>query len=174
MTEAFIFITGALWRRLYGGGFGKLGDMSRFWKYLMLIGIVLSMYFFKGILDWQNWRMYAVIVCFMYHFARSHGDYFYVYDTSADEGRIKWIDFVLKSIYGKGNYYNFKGNVTGLFIRYSATACLVSVVIPNGWFCLAGLLTTLAYIITGKLERPTNRAEFLSGAFNFELLYLCI
>lgn len=167
-------VLGSFWRRLYGGGFGKLGDMSRFWKYLVLALIVLSMYYVKSLLDWHDWRIYAVIISFMYHWARSHGDYFYIYDTGEDEGRIWWIDQVLRLLYGKDGYYNFKGNCTGLLLRYTSTACLVALCIPNAWFILAGFLTAFAYAITGKMEKPTDKAEWLAGALNFGLLYLCI
>lgn len=167
-------VLGAGFRRWFGGGFGKLGDITRFWKYLVLALIVLSMYYVKGLLDWQDWRMYAVIVAFAYHWARSHGDYFYVYDTGKDEGRIWWIDQVLRLLYGEDGYYNFKGNVTGLFLRYTSTACLVALALPNPWFICAGVLTTLSYVVTGKMERPTEKAEWLAGALNFGLLYLCI
>ena len=170
----FFMIVGAFWRRWYGGGFGKLGDITRFWKYLLMAGIVLSMYYVKSLLDWQDWRMYAVIASFAYHWARSHGDYFYIYDTGKDEGRIKWIDRVLRLIYGEDGYYNFKGNVTGLFLRYTSTACFVALALPCPWFILAGLLTAFAYAVTGKMERPTDKAEWLAGALNFTLLYLCI
>ena len=166
-------VAGVLWRRWYGTRQG-IGNVTRFWKYLVLALIVLAMYYTKSLLDWTDWRMYVVIASFMYHWSRSHGDYFYVYDTGKDEGRIKWIDYVLRKIYGEGNYYNFKGNVTGLLLRYTSTACVVAVCIPNAWFLLAGPLTVLAYIITGKLEKPIVWAEFLSGALNFGLLYLCL
>lgn len=171
---ASFLVAGAFWRRWYGGGFGKLGDITRFWKYLVLAVIVLFMYYVKSLLNLNDWRMYAVIASFMYHWARSHGDYFYVYDTGKDEGRIKWIDYVLRLLYGKDGYYNFKGNVTGLLLRYTSTACLVALCIPNAWFCVAGILTTLSYVVTGKMEKPIVWAEFLSGALNFGLLYLCI
>ena len=167
-------VAGAFWRRWFGGGFGKLGDITRGWKYLILAAIVLAMYYTKSLLDWTDWRMYAAIASFMYHWSRSHGDYFYVYDTGKDEGRIRWIDWVLRRLYGEDGYYNFKGNVTGLFLRYTSTACIVALCIPNAWFILVGPLTVLAYIITGKLKTPIVWAEFLSGALNFGLLYLCL
>lgn len=176
LTGALVnfLVAGALWRRWYGGGFGKLGDITREWKYLILASIVLAMYYINILLDWTDWRMYAVIASFMYHWSRSHGDYFYVYDTGKDEGRIKWIDYVLRLLYGKDGYYNFKGNVTGLLLRYTSTACLVSLCIPNAYFCAAGVLTTLGYVVTGKLPKPIVWAELLSGALNFGLLYLCL
>ena len=167
-------LLGAFWRRWFGGGFGKFGDITRFWKYLVLTLIVFSMFWVLGLLDWYSVRIYLVTLGFMIHWAEGHGDYFYVYDTGKDEGRIKWIDWVLRKIYGEGNYYNFKGNITGLLLRYTSTACIVAVCIPNAWFILAGPLTVLAYIITGKLKKPIVWAEFLSGALNFGLLYLCI
>lgn len=178
-TKNFLYtiifaIIGGLHRRWFGGGFGKLGDITRFWKYLVLALIVLAMYYIKNLLDWNDWRMYAVIASFMYHWCRSHGDYFYIYDTGKDEGRIKWIDRVLRLLYGKDGYYNFKGNVTGLLLRYTSTACIVALALPNPWFICAGVLTTLSYVVTGKMERPTDKAEWLAGALNFGLLYLCI
>lgn len=176
LTGALVdfLVAGAFWRRWFGGGFGKFGDITRGWKYLILAAIVLAMYYTNILLDWTDWRMYAVIASFMYHWSRSHGDYFYVYDTGKDEGRIKWIDYVLRLLYGKDGYYNFKGNVTGLLLRYTSTACLVALCIPNAWFIIAGPLTVLAYIVTGKLPKPIVWAELLSGALNFGLLYLCL
>ena len=170
---SFILL-GAFWRRWFGGGFGKFGDVTRFWKYLVLTLIVFSMFWTLGLLDWYSVRMYLVTLGFMIHWAEGHGDYFYVYDTGKDEGRIKWIDWVLRKLYGEGNYYNFKGNVTGLLLRYTSTACIVSLSLWNPWFLLAGILTTLSYVVTGKFKKPIVWAEFLSGALNFGLLYLCI
>ena len=169
----FAFL-GALWRRWFGGGFGKAGLITRFLKYLVLAGVVVGMYFAKSALDWSDWRMYAVIAAFAYHWARSHGDYYIVYSTEPDEGRIKWIDCVLRTLYGEGNYYGLKGNLTGLFLRYTATACLVCIAIPNAYFASAGALTTLSYFITGRMKYSTNWAEYLAGAMNFGLLYLCL
>ena len=175
MKNLVIFsILGAFWRRWFGGGFGKAGLITRFWKYLVLAGVVVGMYFVKGLLDWHDWRMYAVIAAFAYHWSRSHGDYFVVYSTAPDEGRIKWIDWVLRKLYGEGNYYNFKGNVTGLFLRYTSTACLVALCLPCTYFVFAGLLTAGIYALTGKMKRPIVIAEFLSGLVNFALLYLCL
>lgn len=166
-------IIGAFWRRWFGGGFKGFLPDSRFWKYLVLVIIVLSMYYVKAEYVYPK-NVYLSIVAFAYHWARSHGDYFYVYDTGKDEGRIKWIDWVLRLLYGKDGYYNFKGNCTGLLLRYTSTACIVALCIPNAWFCVAGVLTTLSYVATGKMERPTEKAEWLAGALNFGLLYLCI
>ena len=175
MKNLVIFsILGAFWRRWFGGGFGKAGLITRFWKYLVLAGVVVGMYFVKGLLDWHDWRMYAVIAAFAYHWSRSHGDYFFVYSTAPDEGRIKWIDWVLRKLYGEGNYYNFKGNVTGLFLRYTSTACLVALCLPCTYFVFAGLLTAGIYALTGKMKRPIVIAEFLSGLVNFAILYLCL
>lgn len=167
-------LIGASWRRWYGGGFGKAGLITRFWKYLVLAGVVVGMYFVKGFLDWQDWRMYAVIAAFAYHWARSHGDYFFVYSTAPDDRRIRWIDWVLRKLYGENGYFNFKGNVTGLFLRYTATACVVCIAIPDWRFVFAGVLTTLSYVVTGRMKYSTNWAEWIAGALNFGLLYLCL
>ena len=172
----FFCAVGAVWRRWYGGGFGKVGMIARFWKYVVLIVICFTMYWATDpyCTFWANWRTYAVICAFAYHWARSHGDYFFVHSTEPDEGRIRWIDWILRKIYGEGNYYNFKGNVTGLLLRYTATACIVCIAIPSPYFAFAGLLTALSYALTGKMYAATNNAEYLAGALNFGLLYLCI
>ena len=166
-------IIGALWRRWFGGGFGKLGDITRFWKYLVLVAIVLYMYFVKTEYVYSK-NVYLSMVAFAIHWAIGHGDYFYLLDKEPDEPRIEWIDWVLRKIYGEENYYNFKGNCTGMFLRYTSTACIVAVCIPNVWFVLAGLLTVFAYIVTCRLPKPIVWAELLSGALNFGLLYLCL
>ena len=178
-TKNFLYtivfsIIGGLHRRWFGGGFGRLGDITRLFKYIALAGIGAAMYYAAGKFDVKNGRMYAVIIAFAIHWAVGHGDYFYVYDTEADEGRIKWIDWILKVIYGEGKYYNFKGNVTGLFLRYTSTACLVALCLPCHYFVFAGLLTAGVYALTGKMKRPIVIAEFLSGLVNFALLYICL
>lgn len=169
-------LAGSAWRRWYGTRKG-IGNVTRFWKYLVLAAIVFGMYYIKALLDWNNWRMYAVIASFMYHWARSHGDYFYVWHTNPDEGRIKWIDWVLHHIFPESMYYGFWWNVTGLFLRYTSTACIVALCIPNVWFVSAGLLTTLSYVVTSKIgtgKTPVQMAEWLAGALNFGLLFLCV
>lgn len=165
---------GALWRRWFGGGFGKLGDITRGFKYAVLFMIVFAMYYCKGAFDWSDWRMYAVCISFAIHWAIGHGDYFYVYDTEPDEPRIKWIDWTLEKIYGKAGYYNFKGNVTGLFLRYTSTAILVAVCVGSYWFCFAGILTAAVYALLGKTKKAIAYSEYLAGAVNFVLLYVCI
>ena len=176
IASVFVVIGSLGWRRWFGGGFGKLGDITRFWKYLALIVICFSMYYTKYpyYTFWQDIKIWLVVVSFSIHWAVGHGDYFYLLDTGKDEGRIKWIDCVLKRIYGENGYYNFKGNVTGMLLRYTSTAILVSFSVCNPLFLVAGLATATAYILTCKLPKPIVWAEFLSGAVNFWLLYLCI
>lgn len=169
----FCFL-GALWRRWFGGGLGKLGDASRFWKYLLLFQLVLGMFYSLNLLSFVEWRVYGTCIAFAIHWALSHGDYYQVLDTSKDKGRIKWIDWVLRLLYGEDGYYNFKGNVTGLVLRYTSTACLVAACLGNAWFILAGPATALCYVVTCKLPRPQDRAEYLAGAVNFGLLYWCL
>lgn len=169
-------LIGACWRRWYGGGFGKAGLITRFWKYLVLIVICAIMFRIKYPYStfWANWRTYAVVAAVAYHWARTHHDYYIVCSTAPDEGRIKWIDWILRILYGENGYFNFKGNVTGLFLRYTATACVVCVAIPDWRFVFAGLCTTLSYVVTGRMKYSTNWAEWIAGALNFGLLYLCI
>lgn len=79
--------------------------------------------------------------------SRSHGDYFSIFSTAPDEGRIKWIDWTLKKLYGEGGYYNFKGNFTGMLLRYTAPAILLSVIIFSPFFWACGLLVPVVYTV---------------------------
>lgn len=52
---------GALWRRWFGGGFGKAGLITRFWKYLLLVLFVLWCYwFFAPLFWWKQFDTYRV------------------------------------------------------------------------------------------------------------------
>lgn len=170
---------GSLWRRWFGGGFGKAGEITRFFKYAALVLVCFTMIYVKTLCFTflRDWKTYAKIAAFAYHWARGHHDYFYVWHTGKDAGRIRWIDWVLRRIYGEGKYYCFKGNVTGLALRYGSTSVLVALCFGNPLFCLSGLLTPISYVITGKMgtgKEPIAKAEFLSGALNFALFYLCL
>lgn len=161
-------ILGAFWRAWFGGSFW---NVTRFWKYLVLVLIVCGMYEFH-IVDYHVW---LTQVSFMVFWAMGHGDYFIVNSTDPDEKRIKWIDKILEWIYGKDGYYNFKGNVTGMLIRYEFTAIIVACCIPNPWFLLAGPCVAACYGLSGYLFPDrwyTKIAEFASGATVFSLLYL--
>lgn len=165
---------GGFFRAWFGGSFKHV---SRGWKYLLLIVTVIGMYWSKGLLDWYNWRMYAVIAAFAYHWAKGHGDYFKVNDTSVDEARIKWIDWILQKIYGKGNYYDFKGNVTGMLIRYTSTSILVAAAVPSYWAIAMGPAVAISYGLMGKLFPNgyyTKYAEIMAGALCFSILWIIL
>lgn len=171
---ALIAVFGGFWRRWFGGGFI---DCPRFIKYIVGIAVVLGMYYLKGILDYYDWHMWAACITFMYHWAMSHGDYFWVTSHHVHEARVKWIDWILQKIYGKGNYYNFKGNVTGLFIRYTFTATLVAIAINNCWAITMGPVVTFWYALMGKLFPQLNYTkitEVLSGASCYTILWFCL
>ena len=97
---------------------------------------------------------YSYIQCILFGvvlqglmWSRSHGDYFSIFSTAPDEGRIKWIDWVLKKIYGVGGYYNFKGNFTGMLLRYTAPAILLSIIVLSPYFWICGLLVPVIYTV---------------------------
>lgn len=169
-------VLGAFWRAWFGGSFGSV---TRFWKYLALIFICCTMYLCKYpyFTFWLETTIWLTQISFMVFWAMSHGDYFIVNSTAPDEKRIKWIDKILEWIYGKDGYYNFKGNVTGMLLRYGFTAIIVACCIPNPWFLLAGPCVAACYGLSGYLfpdKWYTKIAEFASGAIVFSLLYLCL
>lgn len=174
-TLCFGFI-GAFWRAWFGGSFFKI---SRIWQIVVLTFIVAAMYYTVDRIPIETTDIcYALwsYGWFMRFWNHTHGDYFFVNDTSKDEGRSKWVDWCLQKIYGKDNYYNFKGNVTGLLIGYSVPAILATIVVqPHWYFMLGGVVIAFIYGLMGKLfpTKPyTKYAEYLCGFFCFILYYL--
>lgn len=164
-------VLGSCWRAWFGGSFGYCW---RWIKYLVLFGIVLGMYYLKRLLDWYAWRMYAVCITYAYHWAMSHGDYFKVNNTDPDEGRVRWIDWLLQLIYGKDNYYNWRGNVTGMLIRYTYTSIFVAISTGSYWAITMGPVVAMTYGLCGKLLPDrwyTKYAEFIAGGLCFGILW---
>lgn len=164
------FILGALWRRWFGGGFGKLGDMSRFWKYLGLILLVTSMYIFKLSEFWTDWHYYGTLVCFMIFWAVSHGAWFVYWDhSSAAEGRKPLIDRLLWFLVGVDKSRTFWGNFLGMTIRYTLTS--IGLAITVHWsFIFAGLMVGICYIPAG-IRHDTRIGELLAGGTVYTLLW---
>lgn len=160
------------WRRWFGGGFDKLPD-NRFLQHIIgFTGACVAL----GLCGY-HWIqiVFAGLVLQGLFWARSHGDYFFVTSTEKDEGRVKWIDSVLRKIYGEGGYYNFKGNATGMLLRYEAPSILISLILFNFWFLLAGLSVTACYCVCGLLfpKKPyTSYSEYLAGFITGILLTL--
>lgn len=168
-----MLIIGSLWRRWFGGGFGRAGNITRGVKYLALLGIIFLSYWFKGIFDLSNWEMYIVCLAFAIHWAVGHGTWFCYWDTSSSaEGRLPLLDKFIFWCIGEENSRTFWGNFFGMFVRYTITAIPVAA-ITSWWFLLAGLLTALCYVPAG-IKKSVALGEFLSGAVNFMLLFLCI
>lgn len=166
-------VLGAGFRRFFGGGFGKLGKITRFWKYLLLAAIFFLMYYVKSVLDWYNWEMYWTLFWFMIFWALGHGAWYCYWDTSdSGEGRLPLIDKIIWACIGKENSRTFWGNAFGMCVRYELTAIPVAV-FTSWWFLLAGFIVALCYVPAG-IKHNTNIGEYLAGATIFPLLYLCI
>lgn len=166
-------LIGACWRRWYGGGFGKAGLITRFWKYIALALIVLAMYFVKGLLDWQDWRMYGSIISFMIFWAVAHGTWFIYWDHSDfAEGRLPLLDKFIWFCIGVEESRTFWGNGFGMFCRYTLTSIPVAFC-TSWWFLTAGLIVSLCYAIAGY-KKDTRIGECLAGGLVFTLLFFCI
>ena len=165
-------LLGSLWRAWFGGSFGYCW---RILKYVVGVGIVLLMYWSKSILDWYAWRMYAVCGTFCYFWAMSHGMYFKYWDNTpdAEDRKPLLVKFVMWLCGGEENSRTFWGNCLGMAVRYTYTAILVSICIPNWWFVLTGIGVAICYIPAG-LKHNTKIGEFLAGALVFPLLWYCL
>jgi hypothetical protein len=165
-------VAGAFWRRFFGTRKG-IGNVTRFWKYLILAIIVLAMYYTKSILNWENWRMYWTIVWFMIFWAIGHGTWYCFWDHSdSGEGRLPLIDKIIWFFIGVDESITFWGNAFGMCVRYELTAIPVAFS-TSWWFLLAGPIVSLCYVPAG-FKKDTRIGEWLAGASIFGLLYLCI
>lgn len=167
-------IIGLYWRAWFGGSFDKI-DISRIYKLIALLIIFIFMCLCKRHYTfYKDYNFYFSYTFFMLFWNHSHGDYFKVNDTSKDEARTWIVDKILQLVYGKDNYYNYWGNVSGLFIGYTFYAVLTSLFIHNILFSFAGLIVALSYGLMGRLfpnECYTKYAEYLSGFLSFLLIY---
>lgn len=174
MINILYSIWESLWRRMFGSN-GWYVPIIKYRAIQHVLNVIITVFVLNalGYSLLQNLLCTAIFEGLFW--SRSHGDYFFVTYEGEDEARIKWIDYILKKIYGVAGYYNFKGNVTGLFLRYETPSILVSLITFNWWFLLAGVLVTLSYAICGLLfpNKPyTEYAEYLSGFFAGLLLTL--
>ena len=75
-------------------------------------------------------------------------------------------------------WYTKKYDVLWMFFRYEIPAVAVAALTLNPWFALAGFTTTLVYMLCwklsnlGKLEKPTDVAEWFVGGITGFLLML--
>ena len=162
------FVLGALWRRWYGGGFGKFGNITRFWKYLTLILIVTSMY--TGTQFWLDWHYYCTVIFFMIFWAVSHGAWFVYWDHSdAAEGRKPLIDKILWFLVGVDESRTELGNCLGMCIRYTLTSIGLAITVHPTFMC-AGALVAMCYVPAG-IKHDTRIGELLAGGSVFTLLW---
>lgn len=157
----------AIIRRWLGGGIYKC---HRIYKNICYVALLILMYVCAGAFPktWLQAFCFLWTIGWMVRFYNhTHGDYFILDDTQKDEGRSRWVDKVLKLIFGKDGYYNFAGNFVGLTLGYLAPAIFASITMPSHWFWLAGIATPVCYEVcefTLKFTgRRTNFAEYASG-----------
>lgn len=162
-------------RRWLGGGLWKV---SRIWKNIVYVAILLVMYATSGNVP-KTWLELAAMVwvvgCMIRFWNHTHGDYFDLTSEKPDEERSWWVGKVLKLIFGEGKYYNFIGNLIGLTLGYLVPAILASIFMPHHWFWVAGLTTPLSYVACqiwlGNLAK-NEYAEWASGFFVGIIFYL--
>ena len=173
-------IIGGIFRRWLGGGYkDTIGKVSRFWKLLVLVAILILMYVITGRFphNWKEWFCMVWTIGWVIRFSsHTHGDYYVVDETKPDEERSWWVGKVLKLIFGKGGYYNFEGNFVGLTLGYLVPATLASITMTNHWFWLAGFTTSIGYTVCELILKFTGRrtelAEYFNGAMMFFLFFI--
>lgn len=167
---------GFFYRPYLGGSFHQT---KRFIQILLLLAIVFAMYYVSGNMptDKTSWIKFALVEYgFMRFWNHSHHAYFQVNVTVLDK-RTKWVDWFLRVIYGEGKYFNWLGNVTGMFFSYLPYAIICSCFMPHWYFSLGSVVVATCYGLSGKLfpmSWYTKIAEFASGLFCFGLFYLAL
>ena len=176
----FYFIMGALIRRGLGTHYYLFGiRISRFWKLLGLVLFAMSMYWVKGVFpnDWVSafYMVWAIGWLVRYN-SHTHGDYFSLDSTKPDEDRSWWVSGILKLIYGKGGYYNFAGNFTGLMLGYLVPAIFASLTMGSHYFWIAGFTAPIVYSVCcfclKSIGGQTEYAEYLHGALMLSLFFV--
>ena len=166
-------------RRWLGGGFkAQIGKISRLWKNVAYVSILILMYLTSGNLPKTWWGLAAMVWTIGWmvrYYNHTHGDYYHLEDETPDEERSWWVGKVLKLIFGKGKYYNFVGNFVGLLLGYLVPALFASIFMPHHWFWVAGFTTTLSYVACriwlGKLAN-NEYAEWVGGFLTGVIFYL--
>lgn len=153
-------VYGAFWRRWYGGGFW---DVSRFWKYLALIGFCLIWQH-----TWTDWHTYVNPVLFAIFWAVSHGAWFVYWDHSdSAEGRKPVIDRILWYLVGVDESRTELGNCLGMCIRYTLTSIGLAFTLGLP-FLFAGMIVAMCYVPAG-IKHNTHIGEYLAGGTIFFL-----
>jgi len=175
----FLGIVMSFERRWLGGGFKtQIGKISRIWKNIAYVAILLSMYLTSGRTPktWLELAAMVWVIGWMIRFwNHTHGDYYHLEDDTPDEERSWWVGKVLKAIFGKGKYYGFVGNFVGLTLGYLVPALLVSIFMPHHWFWTAGFAMSISYVVCriclGKLAN-NEYAEWTGGFLTGVIFYL--
>jgi len=178
----FFFILGGFFRRILGRTLKIKGiEIHRFYKLIFLVLVCMLMYLIKGVFptDWKAWLCMAWAIGWMIRYnSHSHGDHFILDDTKPDEGRTWWIDKTLQLLFGKGKYYNFAGNFTGLCLGYLIPAIMASLTQTHHYFWIAGFTAPLSYTFCEFTLQFTGHrtayAECLHGAIMMLLFFVNI
>jgi len=172
-------ILGGLFRRMLGTTvyIGKF-KVHRIYKLILLVLLCMAMYWAGGSFpgNKREWFCMAWAIGWMVRYNNhTHGDYFFLDDTSPDEERSFWVGKVLKLLFGKGKYYNFAGNFVGLTLGYLVPAVLASLTMPSHYFWIAGFTAPIGYALCelglGR-NGSTRYAEYFNGAMMFLLFFI--
>lgn len=97
MINILYSIWESVWRRMFGSDGWNL-PIIKYRAIQHVLNVIITVFVLKelGYSLLQNLLCTAIFEGLFW--SRSHGDYFYVTYTGEDEGRIKWIDAVLRKI----------------------------------------------------------------------------
>ena len=164
----------AFWRRMFGSdGWNIPIIKNRAIQHGMNCGVVVFVLF---LLQYSFWQIILATAVFEgCYWSWGHGAAFDIgHGGQPDEKTInrykerfwnKWCEKLLP----ESLWYTRKYDALWMFFRYEIPAVVVSLLLLNAWFLLAGFTTTAVYWICwwlydiGKLKSPTDKAEWIVG-----------
>lgn len=170
-------IIGGLWRRAYGTS-GHRAIETVFLFVIACVMIISSQNIPNTLVEWFN--SVLSIILFYISIAHGHHDYYDIFGKHIDDKRNKIVDWFLKKIFGKDNYYNFFGNFVGLFLTRILWTTLAGLCLPKPYFVFFAIAYPLSYAIAQGITKPNGEEHYISaseytvGFCYFGLFYLSL
>lgn len=165
----------AIWRRMFGSDGWNIPVLkNRFVEHLIGFVVVFCVLLMKH--HWWQCLLATTVLQAFYWATGFSSAYDMARDKNLDETTMrkykkyfwnKWCEFLVP----KDSWYGFGYDFLWMLFRYEIPAIIISAILLNGWFLLAGLCVALSYAICWSLyERKksfglfaTELAELIAG-----------
>lgn len=183
MINLLYAIWESVWRRMFGcSGWDLPIIKHRVVQHIFNVMATLYVLWYVGLSWWQN-----IAVCAFYegfYWSWGHGPAFDCGRAGKPDEKLikrykeKFWNRWCEKMFPESMWYSKTYDFAWLFFRYEIPAILVAISSLNVWFLLAGFITTIIYGLCwwlndkGKIDKPTNKAEWIVGFITGLLLTL--